>query len=89
MFDFPAGEKQMGMKGIVFRPGEHKVDLYESFHSERLPHTTAPLYLEDGLPTIKITLDTYKLAVVEFCSRVSTPIDTAKVETVHSFVMYK
>lgn len=59
--DFPPGGKQMGVKGIVFRPSEHEVDLYKNLHSERLLYATAPLYLEHGLPTIKVTLNTYKL----------------------------
>ncbi len=56
----PSGDNQLA-KAILFRPGEHEVDLYKNLHSERLLHTTALLSIENGVPTIHVSLMTYRL----------------------------
>ena len=60
-FEIPPDQQKWGAKSIVFKPGDHDVDLYKDLHSGRLLYTHAPLSIADGVPTIEVKLDTGKL----------------------------
>lgn len=60
-FEIPPDQQKWGAKAIVFRPGDHDLDLYKDLHSGRLLYTHSPLSIENGVRTIKVRLDTGKL----------------------------
>ena len=60
-FEIPPDQQKWGAKAIVFKPGDHDLDLYKNLHSGRLLYTHAPLSIENGVRTIKVKLDTGKL----------------------------
>ena len=60
-FEIPPDQQKLGAKAIVFKPGDHDVDLYKDLHSGRLLYTHASLSIENSVPTIKVKLDTGKL----------------------------
>jgi hypothetical protein len=60
-FEIPPDQQKWGAKTIVFKPGDHDVDLYKDLHSGRLLYTHAPLSIKNGVRTIKVKLDTGKL----------------------------
>jgi len=60
-FEIPPDQQKLGAKAIVFKPGDHDIDLYKDLHSGRLLYTHAPLLIENGVPTIEVKFDTGKL----------------------------
>ena len=59
--EIPPDQQKWGAKALVFKSGDHDIDLYKDLHSGRLLYTRAPLSIVNGVPTIEVKLDTGKL----------------------------
>ena len=60
--EIPPNSQYVNAKYVEFRPGEHEVDVYRDLHSARVLYTRGNLGIEGGVPTIRVNLETTKLA---------------------------
>jgi hypothetical protein len=60
--EIPPNAHYLNAKYVEFRPGEHEVDVYRDLRSPRVLYTRGSLAMEEGVPTIRVRLETNKLS---------------------------